>query len=115
MAQQKMIETVLHELQEGENTPDERKHLLIIEGVQENGATFRPSDWSERLSSTFGIFGKDHRLHYNPAVYPRVFNGKKGLAVALSLQWQNPALFKSVIKFARDNHLRISDQMEQNG
>ena len=83
---------------------------MIIEGIRENGVKFRPSDWSERLSSTFGVFGKDHRLHYDPAVYPMVSNGHKSVAVALSLQWQNPAMFKAVIKFARDNQLRIRDE-----
>ena len=110
MAEVKLIEAVINELKKSETDVDDRKSLLIIEGIRENGVKFRPSDWPERLSSTFGVFGKDHRLHYDPAVYPTVSNGQKGVAVALSLQWQNPAMFKAVIKFARDNQLRIRDE-----
>lgn len=110
MAEMKMIEAIMFELQKSEVEEPERKSLLIIEGVRENGAKFRPSDWPERLSSKFGVFGRDHRLHYDPAVYPRVLGGKKVLAVALSLQWKNPVMFKEVIKFARDNELRIRDE-----
>ncbi|WP_455222631.1 DUF3579 domain-containing protein [Kaarinaea lacus] len=110
MAQPEMIETIVDELQDADISVPAPDNLLIIEGVHENGAKFRPSDWPERLSSTFGVFGKDHRLHYDPAVYPRVSNGQKGLAVALSLQWKNPSMFKAVIKFARDNNLRIRDE-----
>lgn len=110
VAELKMIEAVINELRKSEADVDDRKSLLIIEGVRENGIKFRPSDWPERLSSKFGVFGRDHRLHYDPAVYPRVLNGQKVLAVALSLQWQNPARFKEVIKFARDNNLRIRDE-----
>ncbi len=109
MAQLKLKEAVNHELQEPGADSLNGTSLLIIEGVRENGAVFRPSDWSERLSSTFGEFGKDQRLHYYPGVYPRVFNGTKALALEVSLQWQNPEIFKAVIKFARDNNLRISE------
>ena len=112
MAEMKMIDVVMRELQKSEPSTSDRKSLLIVESVHENGARFRPSDWPERLSSTFSVFGKDHRLHYDPAVYPRVFNGKKALAVAVSLQWQNPPIFKAVIKFARDNNLRIRDELD---
>lgn len=112
MAEMKMIEVIMLELQNSQVEEPERKSLLIIEGVRENGAKFRPSDWPERLSSKFGVFGRDHRLHYDPAVYPRVLDGKKVLAVALSLQWQNPLMFKEVIKFARDNDLRIREELD---
>ena len=89
-----------------------RKSVLIIEGICENGAKFRPSDWPERISSTFAVFGKDHRLHYAPAVRPRMHNGEKVLAVETSLEVHNPTMFQIVMKFARENHLRIKEETD---
>ena len=88
------------------------KRVLIIEGVRKNGSKFRPSDWPERISSTFAIFDKDQRLRYAPSVCPRVFNGQKVLAVEPSLQWQNPAIFHEIMKFARDNDLRTREEVD---
>jgi len=110
MALPELIEIISDELLDAEISAPETENLIIIESVRENGTKFRPSDWPERLSSTFGVFGKDQRLHYNPALYPRVLNGQKVLVVALSLQWSDPSIFKTVIKFARDNNLRIRDE-----
>lgn len=92
--------------------PTKGKKVLIIEGIRENGAKFRPSDWAERISSTFAVFGKDHRLRYAPGICPRMFNGQKVLAVETSLQAQNPAVFQAVLKFARDNDLRTREEVD---
>ena len=87
------------------------KKVLIIEGVRENGTKFRPSDWPERISSTFAGFGKDQRLRYAPGVHPRVCNGQKVLAVEPELQEQNPSVFQAVMKFARENNLRTREEV----
>jgi hypothetical protein len=87
-----------------------KKKLLIIEGIRENGTKFRPSDWPERISSTFAGFGKDQRLHYAPGVSPRVHNGQKVLAIEAALKEQNPVIYQAVIKFARENNLRIREE-----
>lgn len=89
-----------------------KRTVLIIEGVRENGSTFRPRDWPERISSTFAEFGKDHRLHYAPSVCPRMQNGQKVLAVDSSLQVANPTMFQMVMKFARENKLRIREEAD---
>jgi len=86
------------------------KTLLIIEGIRENGTKFRPSDWPERISSTYAGFGKDQRLHYAPGVSPRVLNGQKVLAIETALQEQNPVIYQAVMKFARENNLRIREE-----
>ena len=88
------------------------KKVLIIEGVCENGAKFRPSDWVERISSTFADFGKDHRLHYASVVRPRMYDGEKVLAVEPSLQDKNPIMFHIVMKFARENKLRVREEID---
>ncbi len=86
------------------------KTVLIIEGVRENGTKFRPSDWPERLSSTFAGFGKDHRLVYASNIRPGVLNGQKVLFVEPELQEQNPAVYQAVMKFVRENNLRTREQ-----
>jgi hypothetical protein len=86
------------------------KKLLIIEGVRENGTKFRPSDWPERISSTFAGFGKDQRLHYAPGVSPRIHNGQKVLAIEIAMKEQNPVIYQAVMKFARENNLRIREE-----
>jgi hypothetical protein len=90
----------------------QKNRVLIIEGVRENGSKFRPSDWPERISSTFAVFGKDHRLHYTPGVSPRIVNGQKVLAVKPSMQERNPDVFQTIMKFARDNNLRIREEVD---
>lgn len=84
--------------------------VLIVEGVRDNGTTFRPSDWPERLSGMFAEFGEDHRLHYAMGVTPRVINGQRVLTVESSLQEQEPEIFQAVLKFARDNNLRTREE-----
>jgi hypothetical protein len=91
---------------------DEKKTVLIIEGILENGSTFRPRDWPERIPSTFAEFGKDHRLHYAPTVCPRIHNGQKVLAVDSSLQVVNSTMFQMVMKLARENRLRIREEYD---
>jgi len=100
----------MEQAEEAEPKPVNTKNLLIIEGIRENGTKFRPSDWPERISSAFAGFGKDHRLHYAPGLSPRIFNGQKVLAIETALQEQNPVIYQAVIKFARENDLRIREE-----
>ena len=88
------------------------KKVLIIEGIRENGSKFRPSDWPERISSSFAGFGKDQRLRYAAGVRPRVFDGQKVLVLESDLQEQNPAVFHAVMKFARENNLRTREEAD---
>ncbi|WP_455212692.1 DUF3579 domain-containing protein [Kaarinaea lacus] len=88
------------------------KKVLIIEGIRENGTKFRPSDWPERISSTFAGFGRDQRLRYSPGVRPRVCDGQKVLAVEPELQEQNPAVFQAIMKFVRENNLRTREEAD---
>ena len=99
----------MDEVKEAELKAPGTKTVLIIEGIRENGTKFRPSDWPERISSTFAGFGKDQRLHYAPGVRPRVFEGQKVLALEPALLEQNPAVFHAVMKFARENNLRTRE------
>jgi hypothetical protein len=80
---------------------------LVITGIQENGETFRPSDWVERLSSTLASFLIDHRLRYSPAVQPCILDGECCVIVARWLEAADPAAYDYVMGFARENQLRI--------
>lgn len=80
----------------------------VIEGILEDGRSFRPSDWVERLADTLASFGSDHRLKYG-SVRPCFLNGQKCLLMQKTLEQENPAAFAFVKGFALSNHLRISD------
>lgn len=87
---------------------------LIIEGVNEDNERFRPSDWVERISSLLATYGPDHRLHYSQAAHPGVINGQKCLVLAKGLRQNNPQAYEFILKFARDNRLRVhEDHPEQ--
>lgn len=80
---------------------------LVIESVKEDGRSFRPSDWIERISSAMGSFGADHRLHYDKGVQPRLVNGQKCLVVDETLKINNPTAYDYIVKFAESNGLRV--------
>ena len=81
--------------------------VLIIQGIDEDGAKLRPTDWIERISSSLASFGMGKRLQYARSVQPCIMNGEKCLAVARGLEQSNPEAFAFVMGFARSNHLRI--------
>ena len=87
------------------NIPDEEVH--VIQGIKEDGAKLRPSDWIERLSSTLASFGLDQRLKYNKCVQPCIMNGEKCLVVARGLSTVNPEMYEFVMGFAKGNKLQI--------
>ncbi len=80
---------------------------LVISGVREDGKTFRPTDWIERISSALASFDLQHRLHYSASVQPCVIDGQKCLVVARGLEQANPAAYQFVMEFARSNQLRV--------
>lgn len=88
-----------------ENTANE----IIIEGLTRAGKPFRPSDWVDRMCSTFASFGVDKKLKYSPYLKPRVANGARCLAVDLKLKSVNPEGFTQLMQFAEENQLNILD------
>ena len=84
---------------------DETKKI-VIEGVTENGETFRPSDWAERMSGQLSTFHK-RRIHYSPMLQPSVKDGKKCVLLDRQLKETNPELYQSILDFAHENHLKI--------
>ncbi len=82
---------------------------IIIEGLTRAGKPFRPSDWVDRMCSTFASFGVDKKLRYSPYLKPRVANGVRCLAVDLKLKTVNPDGFEQLMQFAEENQLNILD------
>ncbi len=81
---------------------------LIIEGIREDTQkVFRPSNWAERVSAVLASFGSDHKLRYSEFAQPCIIDGKVCLIVAKGLEDSDPEAFGFIMRFARENHLRI--------
>jgi hypothetical protein len=82
---------------------------IIIEGVTRQGKAFRPSDWVDRMCSTYATFGADRKLRYSPYLKPELLKGVRCLAVDLTLKDVNPEGFSQLMHFAEENQLNILD------
>lgn len=79
---------------------------ILIEGVTEEGQTFRPSDWAERMSGNLSTF-QGHRMVYSPLLQPVLRNGQKCMLIDPALKTTNPALYEAIMAFAKSNKLKI--------
>ena len=70
---------------------------IIIEGLTRAGKPFRPSDWVDRMCSTYATFGPDRKLKYSPYLKPR------------KLKDVNPEGFAQLMHFAEENQLSMKD------
>ena len=82
---------------------------IIIQGLTKAGKPFRPSDWVDRMCSTYATFGADRKLRYSPYLKPRVVDGVRCLAVDLKLKEVNPEGYAQLKQFAEENQLGITD------
>ena len=80
---------------------------IVIQGVTEAGQPFRPSDWAERLCGMMSVFGEDSRLSYSPYLKPIMAGGIRCVVVDLRLEGLDPAAFRFLLEFARDNELKL--------
>ncbi len=79
---------------------------IVIQGVTESGRTFRPSDWADRLCGMMSVFSEDRHLSYSPYLKPVMAGGLTCVVVDCRLEALDPAAFKFLLEFARDNELR---------
>lgn len=85
---------------------------IIIEGVTEQGKTFRPSDWAERMSGIMASF-KDSRVHYSPLLQPSVnIEGYKCVLLDPKLKESSPQIYQAIMAFAKENNLKICGENE---
>jgi hypothetical protein len=89
---------------------------IFIQGITQQGRTFRPSDWAERLAGAMSCFrpggglgGISAAIGYSPYCFPRVIDGVKCVIVSEELRGIEPMAWDFVINFARDNDLVVVD------
>lgn len=94
-------------MQNQENTSPKRE--IIIQSNTRAGKPFRPSDWVDRMCSTYATFGEDRKLRYSPYLKPKVMDGIRCLAVDLKLKDVNPEGYEQLMHFADENQLNVLD------
>jgi Protein of unknown function (DUF3579) len=82
---------------------------IIIEGLTRAGKPFRPSDWVDRMCSSYASFGEDRKLRYSPYLKPEVINGVRCLAVNMQLKEVSPEGFEQLMQFVAENQLNVLD------
>jgi hypothetical protein len=95
---------------------DPKPRQIFIQGVTQDGRTFRPSDWAERLAGAMSSFrpegvvhGKAAYIGYSPYCVPQVINGVKCVIVNEALKSVEPMAWDFVMNFARDNELQVAE------
>lgn len=86
-----------------ENKPEE----IIIQSLTRDGKRFRPSDWVDRICSSYATFGDDRKLRYSPYLKPEMIEGVRCLAVDMQLKTTSPEGFEELMQFAEENQLNI--------
>ena len=92
---------------------------FVILGQTSSGATFRPSDWAERLAGVMAAFrprkaGGQQHLTYSPYVLPSSHRGIKCVLVDSELRNLEPMAYSFMLSFARDNDL-VTEQLPVTG
>ncbi|PCI61945.1 MAG: hypothetical protein COB34_00635 [Methylophilaceae bacterium] len=82
---------------------------IIIQSLTREGKRFRPSDWVDRICSSYATFGEDRKLRYSPYLKPEMIDGIRCLAVDMQLKATNPEGFEELMQFAEENQLNILD------
>ncbi len=80
---------------------------IIIQSLTREGKKFRPSDWVDRICSSYATFGDDRKLRYSPYLKPEMIDGIRCLAVDMQLKVENPEGFDELMQFASENKLNI--------
>lgn len=87
---------------------------VFIQGITQDGRTFRPSDWAERLAGVMAPFRPGgavpgSHLSYSPWCVPTVVNGIKCVVVSAELREVNVMAWDFVMNFAKDNGLQVAE------
>lgn len=94
------------------NEKSDKPHKIIIEGVTEEGETFRPSNWVDRMSGQLSTFRR-RRIQYSPLLQPSMKDGHRCVVLDPQLKESNPILYNSILEFAKSNHLKICKEDDQ--
>ncbi|MCX7265899.1 MAG: DUF3579 domain-containing protein [Burkholderiales bacterium] len=87
---------------------------ILIQGVTQDGRTFRPSDWAERLAGVMGQFRPGgvtpgSHLSYSPWCIPNTLGGIKCVVAHTDLREHEPMAWDFLLNFAKDNNLQVSE------
>ncbi len=87
---------------------------VFIQGVTQDGKTFRPSDWAERLAGVMSPFRPGgaqpgSHLSYSPWCVPTTVAGIKCVIVHRDLRDFEPMAWDFALNFARDNNLLVTE------
>ena len=87
---------------------------VFIQGLTQDGKTFRPSDWADRLAGVMSQFRPGgpqpgSHLSYSPWCVPTVINDVKCVVVHADLRDAEPMAWDFVMNFARDNNLQVAE------
>ena len=83
---------------------------IFIQSLTKDGKPFRPSDWVDRMCSSYATFGDDRKLRYSPYLKPEMVDGVRCLAVDLRLKDTNPDGFEELMQFATENQLKVLNE-----
>lgn len=85
------------------------KGLCIISGYV-NGRKFRPSNWSERVAESGGVFHQDTKvLEYAPHLSP-MYHEEYGHCIHVDfdiLAMQQPGVYEYIVWFVESNGLEV--------
>jgi hypothetical protein len=90
------------------------KQMFIL-GLTQEGRTFRPSDWAERLAGVMAQFrpggakSLGGHIAYSPWCVPTVVDGVKCVVVHSDLRESEPMAWDFCLSFAKDNNLQITE------
>lgn len=92
------------------NTAEE----VFILGVTQDGKTFRPSDWAERLAGVMSQFRPGgprpgSHLAYSPWCVPTSLGNVKCVVVHRDLRDYDVRAWDFCLNFAKDNHLQVTE------
>lgn len=87
---------------------------VFIQGMTQDGKTFRPSDWAERLAGVMSQFRPGgvqpgSHLSYSPWCIPTTMGGIKCVVVHRDLRDYEPMAWDFVMNFAKDNNLQVAE------
>ena len=92
--------------------PPKPREVFIL-GLTQQGRTFRPSDWAERLAGAMSCFkpggmsGPMAHIGYSPYCVPTSVDNVKCVVVNEALRDLEPMAWDFVMNFARDNELQV--------
>ena len=87
---------------------------VFIQGITQDGKTFRPGDWADRLCGVMSPFRPGgpqpgSHLTYSPWCIPTLINGVRCVVVNAELRETEPMAWDFVINFAKDNGLQMAE------